>query len=95
MFTENMLSLLFLGNCGSFISDLEWLLSAMQVMYLCNLLVPGRGLNQHVDCSVVHLMNFHAPLPENPFMASVGSIWHSDELTLLLKCFSIRKQEQS
>ena len=95
MFTENMLSLLILGNCGSFISDLEWLLCAMQLMYMCNLLVPGRVLNQHVDCSVVHLMNFHALLPENPFMVSVGSIWHSDELTLLLKCFYIRKQEQS
>lgn len=61
----------------------------------CNLLVPGRVLNQHVDYSAVHLMNFYAPLPENPFMVSVGSIWHSDELTLLLKCFYIRKQEQS
>lgn len=95
MFTENMLSCLLLGNRGSFISDLEWLLSVKQVMYLCDLLVPGRVLNQHVDCSAVHLMNFHALLPENPFMVSVGSIWHSDELTLLLKCFYIRKQEQS
>ena len=95
MFTENMLSPLLLGNRGSFISDPEWLLSVMQVMYLCNLLVPGRVLNQHVDCSVVHVMNFDALVPENPFMVSVGSIWHSDELTLLLKCFYIRKQEQS
>lgn len=95
MFTETVLSPLLLGNCGSSISDLEWLLSVMQVMYLCNLLVPGRVLNQHVDYSVVHLMNFYAPLPEIPFMVSVGSIWHSDELTLLLKCFYIRKQEQS
>lgn len=94
MFTENMLSPLLLGNWGSFISDLEWLLSMMQVMYLCNLLVPGR-FNQHVDHGVVHLMNFYALLPENPFMVFVGSIWHSDELTLLLKCFYIRKQEQS
>lgn len=95
MFTENMLPSLFLGNCGSFISDLEWFLSVMQVMYLCNLLLPGRVLNQHGDCSVAHLMNFYALLPENPFMVSVGSIWHSDELTLRLKCLYIRKQEQS
>ena len=94
MFTENMLSPLLLGNYGSFISDLEWLPSAMQVMYLCNLLVPGRVLNQYVDCTVVHLMNFYALLPEKPFMVPVGSIWHSDELTLL-KGFYLRKQEQS
>ena len=56
--------------------------------------MPGRVLNQYVDCTVVHLMNFYALLPEKPFMVPVGSIWHSDELTLL-KGFYLRKQEQS
>lgn len=94
MFTENLLSPLRLGDMDP--SSATWMvLSVMQVMYLHNLFVSGRVLNQDVDCSVVHLMNFHALLPENPFMVSVGSIWHSDELTLLLKCFCIRKQEQS
>jgi len=40
-------------------------------------------------------MSFDGLLHENPFMLSVDSIWHSDELTLLLKYFCIRKQEQS
>jgi hypothetical protein len=53
------------------------------------------GFKSGFEDGAVDLMNFHAPVPEKPFMVSVGSIWHSEERTLLFKCLYIRQQEQS